>query len=200
MRKFLVFLVVLAVFLAIRDWQQRPVVHEPGVLVGLEPRQENLRESPPISLDEFILTPRAEFDIQARVLGTEKYVLGTEAKLSPVDLALGWNRMSDQAVVDQISIRQSGRWYYTRFDLPPPIPSQEISRSSANMHMIPANDGIKRELKSIRKGEVIRIQGYLVDVDHESGWQWRTSMTRNDTGQGACELVYVEDVMRLTEL
>ena len=200
MRKFLVFLVIVAVLFAVRDWQQRPVIHEAGVLAGLEPRQENLRNPTPISLDDFTLTPRAEFDIQARVLGTERYVLGTEAKLSPLDLALGWNRMSDQAVVDQISIRQSGRWYYTRYELPPPIPGQEIARSSANMHMIPANDEIERALKSIRTGEVIRIQGYLVDVDHDSGWHWRTSMTREDTGQGACELVYVEDVMRLTEL
>ena len=34
--------------------------------------------------------------------------------------------------------------------------------------------------------------GYLVDVDHDSGWYWRSSMSRLDTGDGACELVYVE--------
>ena len=35
---------------------------------------------------------------------------------------------------------------------------------------------------------------YLVDVDHGSGWHWRSSMSRNDTGDGACELVYVESM------
>ena len=38
------------------------------------------------------------------------------------------------------------------------------------------------------------MNGYLVDVDHESGWRWRTSMSRTDTGAGACEIVYVESV------
>jgi hypothetical protein len=67
------------------------------------------------------------------------------------------------------------------------------------MHMIPANSEVERELKRLRRGDVIRIQGHLVDVDHDSGWRWRTSMTRADTGQGACEIIYVEDVHRLTE-
>ena len=200
MRKLFILLLVVAVIVAIRDWQQRPLVHNPGVLAGLEPRQEDLRNAVPFTHEGFGVTPRAEFDIQARVLGVERYFLGTESRLSPVDLALGWNRMSDQAVVDRISVRQSGRWYYTRYELPPPIPRQEIASSSANMHMIPADESIERELKSIREGDVVRIQGLLVDVNHDSGWKWRTSLTRDDTGQGACELVYVRDVMRLTDM
>ena len=46
----------------------------------------------------------------------------------------------------------------------------------------------------LREGDVIVLQGYLVDVDHESGWMWRTSMSRTDTGAGACEIVYVESI------
>jgi hypothetical protein len=44
----------------------------------------------------------------------------------------------------------------------------------------------------VREGDVIVLQGYLVDVDHDSGWRWRTSMNRTDTGAGACEIVFVE--------
>ncbi|MDX1555035.1 MAG: hypothetical protein R3212_03320 [Xanthomonadales bacterium] len=198
MRKLLILLLLIAAFVAFNDWRFRPVVHPPGILVPTPPVQDNLGGSETFLYDEFTMTLRARFDIQARVLGRETYFLGTEADLSPIDLALGWERMSDQSIVDRISVRQAGRWYYTRYALPPPIPETEIIRSSANMHMVPADPGIEKELKRLRPGDVVRIQGFLVDIDHESGWAWRTSMTREDTGQGACEIVYVEEILRLT--
>lgn len=200
MRRLLVILLVIAAFVGWNQWQYRPVVHPPGVLVPSDPVQVNLPSPVPFRLEEFTITPRAEFDIQARVLGRETYFFGQESDLSPIDLALGWNRMSDQAIVDQISVRQGARWYITRFSAPPPIPEQEIIQSSANMHMIPASDDLERALKSLRPGDIVRIRGYLVDVDLHTGWKWRTSMSRADTGDGACEIVFVEDVQRLTDV
>ena len=62
------------------------------------------------------------------------------------------------------------------------------------MHMIPATRTIGRKLKSLRVGDIIKLDGLLVDVDHDSGWFWRTSMSRMDTGAGACEIVFVESL------
>ena len=102
--------------------------------------------------------------------------------------------MSDSAVLNQIDISQSSRWYRTKYELPSPIPEQQIIFNSSNMHMIPASKGIERSLKKLREGDIVLIRGYLVDVDHDSGWYWRSSMSRNDTGDGACELVFVESM------
>jgi hypothetical protein len=33
-----------------------------------------------------------------------------------------------------------------------------------------------------------------VDVSAPDGWQWRSSRTRTDSGAGACEVIWVEDV------
>jgi hypothetical protein len=200
MRRVLLLLLIVAAYVAYHDWQLRPIDHAPGVLVPFVPEQKNLGQPQAFRFEDFTMTRKASFDIQARVLSRETYFLGTESDLSPIDLALGWQRMSDQAVIDQINIRQGGRWYYTRYALPPPIPEQEIIRSSANMHMIPADGTVERALKRLRPGELVRLRGYLVDVDHSSGWMWRTSMTREDTGQGACEIVYVEDIQSLSEI
>ena len=60
-----------------------------------------------------------------------------EADYAPTDLALGWGRMTEDAVVARLDIRQSGRWYRYRWQGDPPIPLAEIVRSSANMHMVP---------------------------------------------------------------
>jgi hypothetical protein len=191
-RLFILSVVVLC-YLVIRDWEKKPLVHPPGILVTEQPVQVDMEPSEFI-LDDYLITRRARFEINARVLSKEPYYLSREADLSPLDLALGWGAMSDQSILDQIDISQSGRWYRTKFDLPPPIPDQQIISNSSNMHMIPAREDIGRALKKLREGDIITLRGYLVDVDHDSGWHWRTSMSREDTGGGACEIVYVESL------
>ena len=178
--------VALAYLLA-RQWEEQPISHPPGVLVPQSPVQVNLEPSSFI-VDDYLLTRRARFEIHARVLSSESYLLGREADLSPLDLALGWRAMSDQSVLDRLKITQSGRWYRTSYDHPAPLADQQIISNSSNMHMIPAAKGVQRTLKHLRHGDLVTIRGFLVDVDHDSGWNWRTSMTRDDTGAGACEL------------
>ena len=75
--------------------------------------------------------------------------------------------MADSQLIDQISIRQRRRLYFWRAEQLP-IPRREI----------------------------VRIGGYPVDVDRDNGWRWRTSMTREDTGAGACEIILVTKVSR----
>jgi hypothetical protein len=60
--------------------------------------------------------------------------------------------------------------------------------------MIPAYSFIRKKLKGVRVGDIVRLQGKLVDIDHPSGWHWRTSLRRDDTGGGSCEIVYLEDI------
>ncbi len=189
--KIFIFCVIALGFLIIRDWDRKPVEHLPGILVAEKPLQVDLQPSL-FMLNDYQLTRKASFEIRARVLSKEPYYLNRTADLAPIDLALGWGAMSDSAVLDQIDISQSARWYRTRYELPPPIPDQQIIASSSNMHMIPARKGIERSLKKLREGDIVLIRGYLVDVDHDSGWYWRSSMSRTDTGDGACELVFVE--------
>lgn len=195
--RILIFSVIVLAFLVIRDWEGKPVEHPPGVLVAEVPTQGDLQASS-FFVDDYELTRKAKFEIRARVLSKEPYYMGRTADLSPIDLALGWGAMSDSAVLDRIDISQSARWYRTKYDLPPPIADQQIISSSSNMHMIPARKSIERSLKKLREGDIVQIQGYLVDVYHLSGWHWRSSMSRTDTGDGACELVYVESLAILS--
>jgi hypothetical protein len=194
MKKTLYISLFLLAVLAWRDWSHREITHEPGVLVSELPRQADVSEPGFLQVEDYRLTLRAKFDLRARVLSIENYSLGSEADLSPVDLAVGWGAMSDQAVLDRISISQGSRWYFTRYELPAPISDREIINNSSNMHMIPANSWVLKKLKEIRKGNVVQIQGFLVDVDADSGFYWRTSLRRDDTGNGSCEIFYVENL------
>ena len=138
------------------------------------------------------LPPLASFSIEARVLSREDYSFGPESAISPTDLALGWQRMADPAVYEPLGISQSGRWYRYRWGgQGPPIPLPEIVRSSANMHMVPADPEVERALDGVREGQMVRLQGWLIEARRDDGWAWRSSLTREDSGDGACELVYV---------
>ncbi|NND44289.1 MAG: hypothetical protein HKN58_03125 [Xanthomonadales bacterium] len=185
---------LLLAWLLARQWEQRPIDHPPGVLVAEPPAQVAINAPAGFLFEGFEITPRARFNLRARVLSAKRYHLGMESKLSPVDLALGWGAMSNTAVLERIDIRQSGRWYHTRYAYPAPLPDQEIIRHSSNMHMVPAHPDVAKALKRIREGDLVRIRGQLIDVDHGSGWNWRTSLRRDDTGNGACEIVWVESL------
>ena len=165
----------------------------PGVFAGDLPKQVKIDDPVPFLMDDFEITELAYFEIKAKVLGKENYSLGRESDLSPIDLALGWGRMSDESVLQHIDISQGGRYY--RWQVQSfPIPRDEIETHSANMHLIPATSDIKKEINGARKGDIIRLTGSLVNVvSTEDGWIWRSSLTRKDTGRGACELILVRE-------
>jgi hypothetical protein len=140
--------------------------------------------------------PLAGFSVAARVLSREPYRGDREAAYAPLDLALGWGRMRDDAVLSRLDISQGGRWYHYRWRDQPPLPPDEIARSSANMHMVPASPTVAAALDQIEPGDAVRIDGWLVQIEAEDGWRWRSSLSRDDTGGGACEVVYVCAVTR----
>ena len=177
-------------------WHRRPQQVPPGVVAPDAPEQVDLDHGAQLQRGHVTLTTRAHFDITARVLSRADYAWGADAKLIPEDLALGWGRMSDSAVLADITITQSDRFYYWHVQQFP-IPQREIETHSANMHMIPADAGVLHQLHAVRPGEVVHIEGFLVDASRADGWHWNTSMTRADTGAGACELVYVESIGRV---
>ena len=184
---------LLALVFVLSRRQHAPVETGPGVLAAEVPQQIDLDDGAMLRRDGVVLQTRAHFEITARVLSRKDYSGSRDGDLAPVDLALGWGRMSDSDVLAKIDIHQSGRFYYwhvTEY----PIPRREIETSSANMHTIPANEDVKRQLEDVRPGQVVHIEGFLVDATRADGWHWNTSMTRDDTGAGACELIYVESV------
>jgi hypothetical protein len=172
---------------------EKELRHPPGILVAEQPIQRNMSLPKNWQKEEFNIVALAEFHIKARVLSTNFFWSGKEKEISPVDFALGWGPMSDQAVLDYINISQRNRWYYWEAN-PFPIPVEQISLNSANMHIIPSNDLIEDLLDEVYKGCLIEMKGYLVEVTGEKGWRWKSSLRRDDTGGGSCELVYVEEL------
>ncbi|HMB89426.1 MAG TPA: hypothetical protein VKP65_01175 [Rhodothermales bacterium] len=173
---------------------QAELEYPPGILAPNDPLQTSVGDVPLLSKGDYVIEPLARFEVEARVLSKKRYRSGRESDLSPIDLALGWGPMSDQAVLDQIDISQARRFYFWQATQLP-IPQRDISQHSSNMHMIPANDEVRAALLKVRTGEIVRFSGYLVQVRGKDGFRWRSSMKRTDVGNGACELVWVEEIL-----
>jgi len=172
-------------------WADRPIHQISGVLAKAEPIQTPSDLASPLEKSGYAIKPLARYEITARVLSKESYRWDRGATLVPVDLALGWGPMSDSAVLDKLKISQGNRWYEWRADVFP-IPVAEINRHAANMHLIAADNGIAKQIRNVRPGKIITLRGYLVEVSGKDGFTWRSSLSREDTGAGACELMWVE--------
>jgi hypothetical protein len=158
-----------------------------------KPLESASQNAQPFLLNEYILQPKAEIHFSARLLGKERYRLGRESDLSPYDFALGWGAMANPQVTDQIKITQSGRWFHWRADKLP-ITRKELEISASNVHIIPANEAVRDQMSRVGEGDIIQMSGQLVDVRSADGFFWNTSMTRQDVGAGACEILYATHI------
>jgi hypothetical protein len=191
-------LLAIALAFVVYSFLHRPITYPSGVLIDSEPAQIEIgRGTEEIGFGAYKLKPLARFSLDGRILHRKVYRYDRESKLAPVDLAVGWGPMSDQAVLDRLEISQSTRFYWYQYQLPPPIPREEIISHSTNIHVIPATPEIAAFCKSLRSGDLIHLEGDLVEASGPEMGHWRSSLSRTDSGDGACELMLVQDCSRL---
>jgi hypothetical protein len=191
-----VVLLIAVLWKAWGQWEHRAISPADGVLAPDEPLQTDANGAPVIVLGRWTLTPRATYDITARILSREDYRFDPIAGLAPLDLALGWGPMSDNRVLKAFKISQGARFYSWRPVAGSlPIELGEVTQYSANTHVIPANDAVAAKLARLRLGgQVVHLTGLLVDGARDDGMTIRTSLTRADSGAGACEFMLVQHV------
>ncbi len=177
-------------------WTTRPVTHGPGVVAPNEPEQKQVWGKSAIQYKDYKVMPVAEFNIEARVLSKQRYDDDARAEIAPYDFVLGWGPMSDETNLDKMMVRQDKRV----FDLEltnPPIPLPEIYRNMANVHLAPSTVEIRDKLGSVRQGHVVRLKGYLVNITTEGGRIFKSSLSRNDRGNDAGEILWIKELIIL---
>ncbi|MFW5735224.1 MAG: hypothetical protein ACOCWR_09200 [Oceanidesulfovibrio sp.] len=63
----------------------------------------------------------------------------------------------------------------------------------SNNHLLTDNPKIASTLRETDVGDQVRIAGYLAQYTHDQGFERGTSTTRSDTGDGACETIFITD-------
>lgn len=190
-------LLAIALTFVVYFYLHRPITYPAGVLIESEPEQIAMSSDEQVDYGDYKLKVLARFSLDARILHRKVYGYDRESKLVPVDLAVGWGPMSDQAVLDRLKITQSMRFYWYEYQLPPPIPREQIVSHSTNLHVIPATPAVASFCKSLRQGELVHLEGELVEATGPEIAAWRSSLSRTDSGNGACELMLVEDCSKL---
>lgn len=99
--------------------------------------------------------------------------------------------MSDSAVLSHFRVDQGAR-FFTIYPDERAIDLKTAMRNASNMHLIPADGTLEGRLKRVKPGNIVRLRGQLVSVLGPNNFTWQSSLTRTDTGNGACELFYVE--------
>lgn len=166
-----------------------------------DPIQDKNITSEPIDISgnnySFTLKLLASYKISGLVKSRKKYSNDWNSVLSPMDVVLVWGKLAELTMDEFIKYWQRNRWYYYEYKAGTPVSKDYIISHSSNNHLIPATENIKSALNLIDVGKKICIEGYLVYItakykgtDH---W-WNSSLSRKDSGNGSCEVIYVKKI------
>jgi hypothetical protein len=177
----------------------RPIAEDTSPIdVSQPPEQTAVDNADPIRLEadgyEFVITPLAHYVLRGVVVSSESYRTGWNSNLSPCDVAVVWGELAADDAWQKLAWSQSGRWYYWRWRGQQPFTNEDVVRSSSNTHVVPASSDLASAARSLTPGDIAELGGELVRIDGRKGqgkvW-WKSSLSRNDTGDGSCELLYL---------
>ncbi|PIN69914.1 hypothetical protein COV93_03695 [Candidatus Woesearchaeota archaeon CG11_big_fil_rev_8_21_14_0_20_43_8] len=145
---------------------------------------------------KYTIKPVASYALEGIIVTKTKYS-DRWAWLAPYDLGIAWGKITEKNHSKNIRYTTPYRATYFTYS-GGPLSVKEIFTMASNNHIIAANITIERQVAALKVGDVILLKGYLVDVDGKadnSAYRyWHTSLRRDDQGDGACEVFYVESV------
>ena len=127
-----------------------------------------------------------------RILGSKTYQHDAQAKFSPIDYAVSWGLFAEPEIARHITVNQYDRYLNWKIDRLP-VPAEQAMQMVSNMHIIPANPQIAKDIQKVKRGDLVRLKGELVEVKDQD-LVWTSSLTPTDTGDGACEVFRVSSI------
>jgi|GEM_PF-780727 len=144
----------------------------------------------------------AEYTLSGRVVHTNDYSSGSMYdRLAPRDLTIVWGFLANKDVDRHVEWGGGERFgsfkvYDTNW-LAGIGGMEAMGENFSNNHVIPSSSGIGNLLDSVKTGEYVRIKGYLVNAvwtETAGMYTLNSSTVRTDTGDGACEIIFVTSV------
>jgi hypothetical protein len=170
--------------------------HSPLPDASAEPLQTATDQGPferRVGGRRYRITPLFRWDQSARVMSSRAYRWGREGALLPEDLALAWGPVLAPPYAKRLSFSQFSRFFFWR-TRDPSLDRGTIVSHTANVHILPRSLRLKRAVRAVTKGDLVRLEGFLVDIDgvDDPAFHWGTSTSRADEGPNSCETVYLE--------
>jgi hypothetical protein len=173
-------------------WEQRPVRYGPGIIAESRPDVAKIDFPNPIETDNFIITPKFEIQATVRVIAKNRYWFEDMSHISPVDLLLSWNRMSDEDLLTRMLVKINDRSYSVQMTKPP-YQRGNIHQHLMMAHTIPATEHIQSKLNSIRRGQLVSFSGYIVDIQNRIGTEWISPVRDELPANRTSQWLWIED-------
>jgi hypothetical protein len=147
---------------------------------------------------EYLVEPEYEYELTGMIVsfrhhkGNSRMHLQANDHLNMLDVCVVWGDNTASKYLHKINfwngiftcnVRTRDQLAWDSFDM----------NQLSNNHLISDDDYIRDRVRDINIGDQIRVRGYLASYSSAHGGKRGTSTTRTDTGDGACETVYVED-------
>ena len=172
----------------------------PVVLDG-DPLQTDFEEPSKLTVTrdgrQYVIEKLFKYEVSGEVLSASSYDVTWTNDFADVDVGLLWGPKREQ-LKDRFKFFQMGRWLFWRTDAPvSDADRSDVTTHISNNHLIPSETSkhLAKAFRMLRKGDEIRLSGSLVRILGPGGEAVATSSTvRGDTGDGACEVMWVDEL------
>lgn len=156
-----------------------------------------------INGQEITIQKLYNYEISGKVVKTytyKDYYTGNEVynTISKKDVGIVYGDLVKSEYLDNIKFSMNGgrnlRYTYKYGEWLSKLGGKEkLMTLCTNNHLITDNSDISQLIKYINEGDYVKISGYLVNVYWDNSYL-KTSTTRDDDQNGACEVIYVTGV------
>jgi hypothetical protein len=170
----------------VRSWMGGKKKYRPGILIEDLPQFGQVGSAKSWTKGNYTITPVAKYRVRCRVLQKWVDLKSTEyqrqlGELGRVEAALGWGPASDQDVMDHIVFYWQQGWYSWRLtDNFEKYPWPKIHANMCYARLIAEPEIEERLVNSVGPGDLIEIDGYLINAVHSNGQWGFSSPTDND--------------------
>lgn len=190
------------IWLAVSFWNRHDLPRNIDLLPALasEPNQSSTRKksfTAHYNGIEYLVEPEYDYELYGMIVsyrhheGNSRMHLQSSDHLNMLDVCVVWGDNAANPLIHKLNfwngiftcnVKTGDQAAWKSFDM------YQLS----NNHLISDDDFIRDQVKGISIGDQIRVRGYLASYSNENGGKRGTSTTRLDTGNGACETLYVE--------
>lgn len=173
-----------------------------------EPRQEADGVPPPFAVTvkklTYVVKPLFRYEIAGLVVSQHRadslldiHHRRWQDHLNIKDLCLVWGRNIESGVYREMKFWNRDFTCLCRF------PDGETAklfsgRHLSNNHLLAADPALRRRILSARPGDQVLLRGFLAEYGQPAnGFARGSSTVRDDTGNGACETIFVSEFQRL---
>lgn len=156
-------------------WTVFPINHGPGEITPNKPKFERLTWEKPFTFKEATIIPHRKITGTVRVLEKKRYFFDNKREYSPIDVLIGWKALSDERNLDHIHFSLDNRFFDYEFTRPP-LPLNDILSQIDLWHLVPSTEQIDTDIKKLRKGNIIILEGFVIDIEPLSKYAWRSEL------------------------